>query len=94
MKLFRAEAGGDAQHVGGEIIEAERAFVVVGIAVAARVGRRYAEVTVEVLELRGPVAAVAADAVEKKDELAVARDRDREPRRRIDENRIQEVTPL
>jgi hypothetical protein len=92
VKLLRAQARRDAQHVGGEVVEAERPFVIVGIAVAARVGRGDPEVTVEVFELRRPIAPVSADAVQKKDELAAARDRDREPRRRFDENGVQ-VTP-
>jgi hypothetical protein len=92
VKLLRAQSRRDAQHVGAEVIEAERPFVILGIAVAARIRRGDSEVAVKVLELRRPIAPVAADAVQKKDELARARDRDREPRRGFDENGVQ-VTP-
>jgi hypothetical protein len=94
VEFLRAEAGRHTQHVGGEIVEAERSLVVLGISVAAGVGRGYAEVALEKFDLSGPVAPVAADAVEKKDKLAIARDRDREPRRRVDENNVQELLRL
>ena len=37
VQLPRLEVLGDAQHVAGEVLELQRAFVVVGVAVAARV---------------------------------------------------------
>src|SRR5688572_10869811 len=94
VKLFRAEVHGHAQHVAREIVEGERPFAIIRIAVAARVGRGDSKLALEVLDLPRPVAAVTADAVKKKDEFAVARDRHREPRRRIDEKRVQELLRL
>jgi hypothetical protein len=80
---------GDAQHVAGEVVELQRAVVVVGIAVAARVPGSGLEVVREEFDLAGPVAPVAADAVEKEDEGPAAGDRDSETRCRFDENRFQ-----
>jgi hypothetical protein len=75
--------------VGRERRELERAFVVVGIAVAARVPGGRAIARAKEGELRVPVAAVAADAVKEEDELALARERQREARRGADEERLQ-----
>jgi len=94
VELFRAEVHGHAQHVAREIVEGERPFVIIRIAIAARVGRDYAEVALEKFNLSSPVAPVAADAVEKNDKLAIARDRDREPWRRIDVNSVQALLRL
>jgi hypothetical protein len=90
VELLDLEVFGDAQNVAGEVLELQRALVVVGIAVAARVpGRGLEAVLREEFDLAGPVAAIAADAVQEKYQLSVACDRDRKPRRRINENRIQ-----
>jgi hypothetical protein len=75
--------------VGREDRELERAFVVVGIAVAARVPGGGAISRGEERELRVPVAAVAADAVQEDEELALARERQREARRGTDPDRFQ-----
>jgi hypothetical protein len=63
--------------------------LVVGIAVAARVPGGRAIAPREELELRGPVAAVAAYAVKEEQELALARERQREARRGTDEDGFQ-----
>jgi hypothetical protein len=79
----------DAQHVAGEMVELQRTFVVVGVAVAARVPGRGLEVPREELDLAREIAAVAADAVEEEDQRARSRDRDREARRGFDEDCFQ-----
>jgi hypothetical protein len=86
---------GDAQHVAGEVLELQRAFVIVGVAVAARIPGRGAEtMRGEEVDLAGPVAPVTANAVEKQDQLAVAGDGDREARCRLDEDGFQVSIPL
>jgi hypothetical protein len=86
---------GDAQHVAGEVVELQRAFVVVGVAVAACVpGGGVKPVGGEEIDLAGPVAPVAADAVQKQDQLAMAGDRNRETRGRLDEGCFQVSIPL
>jgi hypothetical protein len=70
--------------IGRERRELERALVVVGIAVAARVPGGGAIARGEERELGVPVAAVAADAVQEDEELALARERQREARRGAD----------
>jgi hypothetical protein len=80
---------GDAQHVAGEVVEMQGFGVVVGVAVAARIPGRGLETLREELDLAGPVAPVAADAVEKEDQGPAAGDRDSETRCRFDENRFQ-----
>jgi hypothetical protein len=49
------------------LIELQRAFVVLGIAVAARIPGRGPESTGEELDLPRPVAAAAADAVQEEE---------------------------
>jgi hypothetical protein len=69
---------GESQHVAGKSVELQGAFVVVGIAVAARIpGRGAKSMRGKESDLAGPVAPVAANAVEKQDQLAVAGDGDR-----------------
>ena len=94
VELRCLEVRRDAQHVAGELLELQRAFVILRIAVAARIPGGGLEAAGEKLDLAGPVAAIAADAVQKKDELSRARDRDREPRRRIDKDRFQDLFRL
>src|SRR6185369_8867321 len=69
------------EQVRGEILELERALVVVGIAVAARVPRGGLE---SVLRKEGelvlPVVAIAADAVEEQDQRPPSRARHRDAR--------------
>ena len=88
VRLFGAEMIEHAHEIGRERRELERAFVIVRIAVAAR-PRRPRDGAREKLELRGPVAAVAADAVQEEDRLAFAGERQREARRGTDEERFQ-----
>jgi hypothetical protein len=78
-----------AHEIGRERRELQQAFVVVGIAVAARVPGGRAIAQAKERQLRVPVAAVAADAVKEEDELALARERQREARRGTDEERFQ-----
>jgi hypothetical protein len=89
VRLFLAEVIEHAREIGRERRELERTFVVVGIAVAARVPGGDAIARGEERELRAPVAAVAADAVQEDDELALARERQREARRGRDQDRFQ-----
>jgi hypothetical protein len=89
MELACLEVLGDAQDVAGKILELQRAVVVLGIAVAARVAGRGLEAAREELDLATPVTPIAADPVQEKHQLAVAGDGHREPRRRFDENRVQ-----
>ena len=86
MRPRGAEVVDDAQHVGGEIAEGERALVVVGVAVPASIRRDCRELRRERRELVVPVRAVAADAVQEHGERTGAGDAEREPRRRADED--------
>jgi hypothetical protein len=92
--FFGIEVTKDAQQVGGKAMKIERAFIVVGIAVAARVPGGRGEPAREELDLRVPGAAAAADAVQEKDQRSLARDREREARRCADENRFQAYSAL
>jgi hypothetical protein len=94
VQLRRPEVLDHAQHVAGEVLEVQRAVVVVGLAVAARVPGHGPVAAREELELAGPVAAVAADAVEKQHQLTLAGDRKRQARRGFDENRVQGLFSL
>ena len=75
VRFVSAELIEHPQKIGRERRKLERSFVVVGIAVAARVPRRRAIPGVKERELRRPVAAVAADAVQEDEELALADER-------------------
>ena len=87
MHLFRSEMVGDAHHVGGEVlIELQRAFIVLGIAVAPRVPGGGPEVGREEFDLPRPVAPAAADAVQEEEESAFAGDRYGQARDRPDTN--------
>jgi hypothetical protein len=83
-----------AKNVRGEVAEVQRAFVIVRIAVAARVPGDGGEAAREELELRIPRAPVAADAVQEDDVRSLSRDREREPRRPGDEQRVQAYSAL
>jgi hypothetical protein len=89
VRAFGAEVIEHPREIVRERRELERALVVVGIAVAARVPGGGAISRGEERELRVPVAAVAADAVKEDEELALARERQREARRGADEDRFQ-----
>ena len=89
VELARLEVLGDAQDVADEMLELQRAVVVLGIAVAARVAGRGLEAARKELDLAAPVTPVAADPVQEKHQLAVAGDGHRKPRCRFDENRVQ-----
>jgi hypothetical protein len=86
MHLPGAEVLRHAQHVADQVLELQPALVVVGLAEAARVPRGDLEAVREALQLRRPVAAVAADAVQQQDQAAGARDRYGEARRGPDED--------
>jgi hypothetical protein len=95
VQLIGLEVIGDPQNVAGKSVELERAFVVVGVAVAARIPGRGAEpMRGKEGDLAGPIAPVTADAVEKQDQLAMAGDRNRKARCRLDEDRVQLSIPL
>jgi hypothetical protein len=93
VRLFGAEMIEHPREIARERGELEWTFVVVGIAVAARVPGGRAISSREELELRGPVAAVAAYAVKEEQELAFARERQREARRGTDADRFQATRP-
>lgn len=63
-----------AREIGGEIAEIERAVVVVGIAIAARVPGGRGELAGEEGDLLVPGTAIAADAVQEKDERPASGD--------------------
>jgi hypothetical protein len=65
MCLRYAEPVDDAQQIGNEIVERERPIVVVARAVASRIPGNSFEVRGERRQLRAPVGAIAADAVQK-----------------------------
>ena len=89
------EVLGDAQHVAGEVVEVQRPLVVVGFPVAARVPRRrLVALRRKERHLGVPVLPVPADAVQEQDQRAASGDRDREPRRRPDEDRLQGYSAL
>jgi hypothetical protein len=95
MQLVGLEVLGEAHDIAGEMVELQRAFVVVRVAVAARIpGGGAVPMLGEELDLAGPVAPVAADAVEKQDQLAMAGDRNRKARCRLDEGCVQLSIPL
>jgi hypothetical protein len=77
------------------MVELQRAFVVVRVAVTARIpGGGAVSMRGEEIDLAGPVAPVAADAVEKQDQLAMAGDSNRKARCRLDEGCVQLSIPL
>ena len=85
---------GDAQQVGGEVlVELQRAFVVLGVAVAARVPGGGPEMAREELDLACPVAPAAADAVQEEEQGAFAGDRHGKARRGPDADRFQATPP-
>src|SRR5437879_11552044 len=75
-----------AQHVAGEMLEVQRALVVVGIAVAARVPGGGPEMLGKHRQLQIPVAAIAAYSVQEQHQRARSLDRNRDARRRLDED--------
>ena len=95
MNFRRLEVLDDAHHVGAEVlVELQRPFIVVGVAVAARVPGGGAKALGEEFDLVAPVAPVAADAVQEEQQRPAAGDRDGEPRRRLDEDGVQGYSAL
>jgi len=79
----------DSEHIPGENLEIQWTRIVFGLAVAARVPGSGLESRGKELELPVPATAIAADAVQKENERPFSRDRDGEPRRGADEDRVQ-----
>ena len=84
----------NAQEVGGEIVELQGPFVVVRVAVAARIPRNRPVRGRKCFELKLPVLPVAADAVQEKQQRAAAGDAQRDARRAGDEERFQGYSAL
>jgi hypothetical protein len=83
-----------ADHVGHEVGKSTRLFVILRIAIAARVPRRRLVPRREEIELAGPVVSVPADAVQEEKERSLAGDRQREARRGPDEDGFQPYSAL
>ena len=84
MRLRRAEVVEHAHDVVGVVGEREGTFIVVAVAVAARVPGDGVEERREGRHLVRPVAPVAADAVQEDDEIALAGVLDGDMRRGAD----------